>query len=972
MKNKFNALLKNQDGLSLISVIATMAVLGVGLLGVLNLSKMTNKGHETTSRKVDAVSLTSSIEKKLKSVFLDNKNPTTGKLTSGLCSRVSVASLTSQLSNVYIQLPKPSTSDLFTPNLWSAKFSGFNAVTSDPNCQLSSKYGKCFKLNLNADSGLGMSKIMLEKLDPVFEINIKPILTNPATNVVFVEISPEPNGSTKYDLKAIGFEYTIKTTFKSGADDLNLSLGRGFIRGFLWAGDVGICDDPMTTKRISLTANSFGDPNNNTVFNQAGFRSDSVSTNSNPPLELTPINSQIRSGVISGTLGSQFLQSQDQVSNTTPDSGPVYSACNERRFRCVQNISVNRDYQAIRNLMRASYVVPNIINNTGNSIQIAPKVTFENTNGAPLQVNFEEKFILGGRTYSKNNSNWYVSVLDGVSVPLLIGDEQTITANLSDNSDPTSANNICRNICVASSNFNSNPTNHYTSTFNYKVSAGTLAAGVNDTFELATGPVGCTACYMKNCDQFGLGTFGAMHNQPTEPLDSGVPECVKYESHASDFYEVFPNPTGLTPSSCVSAKLKSGDNNGLEYKSDDCATSLPVLCYAYGKHMLARNIVRPTGGSSGSEALANGTFEAAKDVCFRLGKEDIKKAPFKTLLTQDGNLDAKALELLGIANASTTIDAAATMVVTNFITQGSFFAPKGLNQEANLRAYASKSGEMPQMLSQKFWIGLKTDNLRNIYAPAPKMAKDALSPNVKWGIHFDGAGETIVRKVSENPFLNQTTSQKKYGLLFHTPRFKGVTFVQNDKPFGTAANFNLRVLCREKAFPHKIMVSTAKTSQFDQAEGICKAENAIFLPPLTTTGWEIAYQLVNPNNAKHPFPSAWEEAELNPVWVNVMNEYGEDYIDVGNLLSGSRTQYIDDLGQFVDPPGKDAAQPEKICLNQNKGEIVIRNSCPGDERLLTTDEVTLAQQKGNFYMRFMLKMALSKTGGSSATFKIFE
>jgi hypothetical protein len=926
---------------------------------------MSKKGEDSAVRKVDAISLTSTVEKKLKSVFLDTKtvvaNSGIPTLTSGLCWKISVSSLASQLSNVYIQLPRPSTDELFPPAMWSAKFAGFLPVAQGQSCQLSSKYGKCFKLDLNANNGLGLSKVMMTKLDPVFEINIKPIVTNPASDISFGEINPEPNGLAKYDLKAIGFEYTIKTTYKSGADTSSSSLGRGFIRGFIWAGDLGVCDDPTTSKRISLTANAFGDPDNNTVFNQAGFRSDSLSSNTNPPLELTPINSQIRSGVIGGTLGSQFLQSQDQVSNTNPDSGPVYSACNERSFRCVQKFGTEREYQSIRNLIRAGYVVPNVLINSGSSIQIAPKVIFKNKSEVELPVTFAQSFDLGGRTYRKGpNDNWYYTSFGPIKIPMLIGEEQTITANLSDVNDNLAGNSICRNICVATSNYNSNPTNHYTSTFSYKVKAGALPPGTVDTFSISTGPVGCTACYMKNCDQFGLGTFGVMHNQPTEPLDVGVPECVQYENHVSNFYELYPAPSEVYASSCLSAKLKNGDNNGLEFISESCSTQLPVLCFAFGKHMLAREVLRPSSSApAGSEALVNGNYDAANEICFRLGREDIKKAPFKTLLTQDGNLDASGLEILGISAASDDISPDATMVVMNFITQGSFFSPVGLNQETSLRDYADKSGDKPTLLSQKFWVGLKVDNAGYVYAPAPEIPTDALDPNVKWGIHFDGKGETVVRKISESLYLNSSSDSKNYGLLFHTPRFKGVKFVQKNKPYGQAANENLRVLCREKNFPHNIYISSQKTNKFDEAGNICKNSNGVFLPPLTTSGWEVAYQLVNPNHPKHPFPSAWAESELNPVWVNVKSDTG---MDVGEMFNQDQTKYINFEGKFL-APSEEPANAAKACFNQSKGEIVIRSSCASSERLPTVDEISKAKNTSNFYFRFMMKMALANWSG---------
>ena len=87
---KMNKFFKNQDGLSIVSVIGSIAVLGVGLVAAINLSKMSKKGEDSAVRKVDAISLTSTVVKKLKSVFLDTKtvgpNSASPKLTSGLCS----------------------------------------------------------------------------------------------------------------------------------------------------------------------------------------------------------------------------------------------------------------------------------------------------------------------------------------------------------------------------------------------------------------------------------------------------------------------------------------------------------------------------------------------------------------------------------------------------------------------------------------------------------------------------------------------------------------------------------------------------------------------------------------------------------------------------------------------------------------------------------------------------------------------
>jgi hypothetical protein len=962
---KINKVIRNQAGMNLLSVLGTMAVLGAGLVGVINLIKMSDTGQDSASRKVEATSLTSMIETKLKSVFLNTKGAN-GVLDTGLCEMVRVNDSTSSLSNVYLQLPNPDTTDLFSAAVWAKAFPEFTPVLSgQEGCNLTSKYGRCYKLNPSLTSNFGAAKEILIKLNPIFEINIKTMLTNPAADTTFGEVIAD--GMKKYDFKAISFQYTIRTIYKSRAGENNQNIGNRLIKSFVWSGDVGICQ--VSGRKISLTGSSLGDPDAQTTFNLPGFSTNSLSANNNPPLELFFNKSQIRSGqqTVNSALDSQFIISSEQ---DHPVTGPVYSACNENIYQCPQIASSNtRNYQAMRHLLKAQYQSPNILFNSGSDAVIAPHIKFKHLNGNTIQDNYYESFELSDKQiYVKGagNDNWFY--LNGnIGDPLKISGTQSIITRLIDSSSSPGANNVCREICVPTTNFNSSDTQNYNSIFTYKVKVTNPSPSQVNSFEESGGPVACTACYMKNCDQFGLGTFGAMQVQPTEPLDSGVPSCVQHESHVNNFYEL--PGFDLTPSNsskCISARMNSGDLSGFSLKADTCTESKPVMCFAFGKHLLAKSVTLT------SSSIIPSTFDNANDVCFNLGKENIKKLPFRTRLTQQSNLGTDEMELLGITSADQDIPENARMDVVNYITQGSFFAPVGLNQEKMLRRFAEGiNGDKPDLISTNFWIGLKTDNLGYVFSPAPQLSALSLSPAVKWGIHYDGNGKMIVKKLSNSLNISNSASSAlpdgaKAGLLYHHERFKGVNFGHSSKPYGEK---KLRALCRKQNYPHEVFVSNSKTDSFLEAASLCKNEGGLFLPPLTTAGWEVAYQKVNADDSKHAFPVG---TDFDPAWVNVIQKAGSESIHL-SLLEGTLSRFIKTNGDFeaeVTLEGQDKSEQEKgsydrACFNKDKGEIRIRQSCDSGSRKLSKDEIIAASSSENIYLRFMLKAALANNSGLS-------
>jgi hypothetical protein len=625
----------------------------------------------------------------------------------------------------------------------------------------------------------------------------------------------------------------------------------------------------------------------------------------------------------------------------------------------------------MRHLLTAKYNSPNILANSGISAQIAPHIKFKKLDGQAIQANYYETFKIVDQNYVKGtgNDNWFYQN-GNTQKPLLIGASQSIEPRLVDSVGSESSNNVCRKVCVSSTQFNTAANHNYNSIFSYKVKVSNPSPSQVTEFELNGGPVACTACYMKNCDQFGLGTFGPMEDQPTEALDSGVPACVQHESHANNFYEIPSPDLGQGGNKCISARLKTDDLTGFSLTAESCDNSKPVLCFAFGKHLIAKNIVSLT-----SSSIITSKFDDANDVCFGLGKESIKKLPFWTLLSQQGNLGADEMELLGISSPQTVIPKNARMDVVNYITQGSFFAPVGENQEKMLRAFAGRAnGDKQQLIDSNFWIGLKTDNLGYVYSPAPQLSALSLSQAVKWGIHYNGNGTMVVKKLSNslnitNSAPSPSLSGAKIGLLYHHERFKGVKFEHSLKPYGEK---KLRALCRKRNYPHEVFVSDSKTDSFLEAENVCKNEGGMFLPPLTTAGWEVAYQKVNSDDSKHPFPVA---DDFDPAWVNVIQKGNSESIHLSLLDTtiSNISKFMNNQGQFVqeDAPaeGETKSPQEKgphewACFNKDKGEIRIKQSCDSGSRKLTQDEITKASSPENIYLRFMLKAALANNSGS--------
>jgi len=184
------------------------------------------------------------------------------------------------------------------------------------------------------------------------------------------------------------------------------------------------------------------------------------------------------------------------------------------------------------------------------------------------------------------------------------------------------------------------------------------------------------------------------------------------------------------------------------------------------------------------------------------------------------------------------------------------------------------------------------------------------------------------------------------------------------------------VLCRSKIYPHTPFASIARTVSFILADSVCKDEGGLFLPPVTTAGWEVAYQLTNANDSKFAFPAS---SSTEPSWVNVVQgASGAESIHL-TLLGGAQSKFMDKNGSFVPEvtlTDETKSEQEKTsyewaCFNKTKGEIKFKANCDSQSSKLSQNEVKSASSSENVYLRFMLKVAIENYSGNELI-KLYE
>jgi len=1122
----------NQTGFGMIQALMMVAAVAGGIYTVTLLTTSNQKVLTNVKQVSDVSDLNINLTNNVRTLFLETAG-TKGLRTGGICELVRVSGTQSPLANIYMLLPDFD-EPLFGDQRWEDKFEGYVLVEQklcDENIYEkrslpvpANGYKKCLQIDVTSNVfGVGMSKSLAQKYNPYIEVIIEPVYTNPIEDNPFVTFIPnQPSGlksveapsnsnePIKYDVKSIGYQYKITTSYVSNTnkviteEDVQLEEERKVkeLKGFTWSGEAGNCDLVVgdQIKELALTGTGPGSTANNIIQNYAGFTKDSKANQGDDPLEVTMISTQVQAGKLVGDNGRTI---------TSDDNSFVYASCNERTFRCSQDNSADsqRLYDSINLTMNLEYNSRNKISNSMRNMSFSPTISFRRNSGnieiipkdyeidsststsTTPQKNFVYSVNFDGQPYDKyENGRFYrvffkdvqrsrvleaaqITVNDirsaisnipsaqlarqdsvlvlgssrqAMAIPRRLPNDSTdseaisvngvkykllyflkrkveielsakakheLTIQLADEyaseSDPT-ANATCRSICTAANQYNagSDPLHPV---FEYKANVtNTLDDDGNEIqteFFNTQAPIACTSCYMKNCSRFGLGTFGAMDKMPTEPGDAGIPECVQYEAVSLAKKEKPSIALGESNANkCVALKLKDGDMAGFEYIAADCTENKNVMCFNYGKHLLAADFMGAT------KTLVSAPYSAAANVCFNTSKEMVNTDSLVGLFNQQGfdidNLtpdqvpnaiksfasSAKQFMQIGtvtqaadllqdfrILNAGSTIQGpvrrvfvrpasvqapsttveAAEIGFFNLANQGSFFAPTGGNQEEALREYNDKENAISD---QQFWVGLKTDNLGYLYAPAPVIPEQAYNDSNKWSLSFNNSS-LLLPQAHDVELALQTGTGKQVGLLYNHIRYRGVAFANEEDAIldgegEEAQGVALRFICRDKN-SGEIKITEERSKKISEGYAKCNAIGGIFIPPVTTAQWENAIRLVHANdvNAAYPIYNVEKASDYDPAWV-ALDYSGDVGVYTSNdFLSGDVALNIKKNGEFKANGNVKA----KLCFDENSADFVQVSesaTCSSSTRELVEADIAKLISSSNIIMKSNLIAAI--------------
>lgn len=814
--NKKTDFLKDEAGLSLVEILIAIAILGGAGWVMMNSSTLFNQAKnasETGNQLAESQGVYLESAKRVLFDTLDDNN----ERREGVCKIVVPDKVAEPpVGPINVRLSK--LDKVLTDERWEDFLYEWKVKGSGKECA-KDKYSYCFELDKSQES---ISKNLL-KLNPVLNIQVVPVNLNPKEGGIF-EVIPPGKFGIDIDGKSVGFSF-IATLYTDGNNKGQRK--KTVSESFEWVGLAGYCHYTRGKEELILSFSGMESiKGKNVIFNRNGFDSN----------KLAPVDITFRS-----IIAQAGIYKPDGQYIFTDKSKNIVTSCKENKFRCRQRSSGKRTYDDLSVVADLKYRRSNYV---GSSASMKTKITYS---------------IKKGGQQSFSNKNYYYGV--GVDCSRLSPEgkpnpscvlkeaETSLTGShlvsvTSFDGDDFKTDKTCRKICDKGSGYNiqsGGAERRYAGYLNFEF----LGYGKNQE-ELVSDKIGCTACYMKNCDQFGLGTFGPMAGMPSQPLDSNIPECSIYEGDSVVYdmlaftrHRFHSDKWEATADKCVVGKIDSSFNK-LALETEECTEKLPVMCYNFGKFFLARDV------QNGSSVLSGTTFENAAERCFKTSKEIVATGKLDSFLGESADLPVSK----GSYN------------FYNLASQGQFIAPQS---QADMQSYNQWRLKNGVATSTKFWVALAKDGEKGVISRLPMIPN--FIDKQKDAIYFDGQKKLLKKRFSFG--MKHAEGEATYsGILFHNIKMKGVILGKQI----SKGRRKMPFLCREEYFPFKLFISSKEEDNVAEGEAVCKKEGAHFLPPITTYEWVKAMTLVEEVSELHAFPDPSEISgikDVNAVWVGI-------------------------------------------------------------------------------------------------------
>ncbi len=737
-----------------------------------------------------------------------------GSADQGICSLVSTDAAAPGVGNILITIaPYGGRSRYtFSDSRWRDKFGGWSAIGSRPEagCTYSDNWRRCFSLAGNNRAEL--SNQGLVDMDLVGSIQIIPTYTNPNKGL-FSRINVG-EADRSFDVKDVGFSIVAEVSYKATAKSTKRTVKK--LSDFVWAPSAGLCKGRLTPNGgtrgsqvlLSLSGMGASNPDGSTVYNRSYFTGEL-----DAPMIVDFRKTQIQEGKLADN--GQAI--------TTDTSKNIAVSCNERRYRCPLLASNERTYGPMNVTMDLEYNPRNTLAKFAASMTLKP--AFSITRSGSEAVTSSSK-----QTYT----------LDGVSgSSFRVTGSHQLAAQITDRESTDSANNVCRAICVEKTNYNKGGDNS-ASRFRPNLKYSFQEFPQNGFSAPSDEEVGCTACYMKNCAQIGLGTFGPMDKQPDQPLDSNIPECWLVEPPGNR--QPYLDTTTFTlegfnegDKQCIAGRLDPASNK-LILRPKSCDSQLATLCYGFGGFVLPRQI-----NGTNWTPIRGSQIEAPK-TCYQMGTE-----------TANGSSLAAILEAADAANLPSQ---SGEITMMNLAQQGMFLAPQLPKDLIGLRKWMTKYG-----IDEEFWIALNYKQGK-VTAIAPPVVNTSGKDNL--ALYYNTSGRMRLTKYALNLSDYGPTGQAESGagrLLFHHLMFKGEVAVT------ASQGRSYRFIC--VGDKENIFVSAKRGSSYGQGSDICQAEGGAFYRPETPREWIEALNSSQPLMDLLPYPNVDlnKSDKLDPVWI---------------------------------------------------------------------------------------------------------
>ena len=450
--------------------------------------------------------------------------------------------------------------------------------------------------------------------------------------------------------------------------------------------------------------------------------------------------------------------------------------------------------------------------------------------------------------------------------------------------------------------------------------------------------VACTVCHMKNCHQYGLGTFGPLKNVrglaglPSEPDDGNVPECFLNENvNLTD-------SNGVVVDSDVSAGSILDFDGGSKKLVASNNSSEKTVCFAYGAYY--------TVSTDSSDPFYR------EDACFEVSKQRLKAGAPRNIDGKDVYTSG-LLANLSIAYQGTSLDVNRTRPVSEGSSNSvdattptpenikEFLSDKGLEvtntdfygqipdggvyefyNNAAQGLFYTPLEKLPTTISGTVAVNFQTDKANIIHGGWPSLSEKVKDSNVNKGfaffyrepfskVSFENYNSNADGGLKERddrparPMFVQIPNNLNFGhvnspsddsssdarpILLHHIRFKGLRSVAK-------GSRGLPYLCK-KIEPNSLkdlFILERGPGGFGRGYEKCRSASLDlhgrpeyqFNPPTNHKEWLAALHAVAPNHPRYPFPDVFSFADGVPFLVNGKIEYQSGSFEYGSRFEGS-------------------------------------------------------------------------------------